>query len=247
MIVIAIIFSQKIELGNFTIFDFIKVNVEEIKFFSNSLFKFFTIFIIEYIIYLRFINHLSIIFAENIRGDFPKCVYYLAPFLGYKTVSLVHKNIPIQFYIFQSRLFKEYQLYEESITELSNDQVRYTKDIEAGDTSEINIGIFDTYKGNSAMLPKDITKHITILLRPEKQGVTAKRIYSDSLIDLLNKILNEYSSTKVYNLFLFTNPICNKKIYENVFNTKNDNYILKIYYFDNIKKIFKNKFIIIRP
>ncbi len=247
MILLASIIAEKVELIDNVVFSFIKVNIEGNEVFTYKAVKGIIVFVILFFIYRGFIKKESKTFGENVIGDFATVFYRLAACLGYENVSLVHKSIPLQFYLLDSRIFKEYQANESGVIVIDNKDVTYKKEEIEGDARELNIGIFDSYAGDKSLLPDRVKTNKTIILIPERKDNEAKRFYSEALVNSLNQILRDNSTTKKFNLFTFTNPVTNRKIYENVFNTKNDNYNLRVYYYDQRKKEFEDKFIEIKP
>lgn len=243
MILIAIAIAGHVEIIDSVVFNFLKINVEGNKVFTIKAVKGIIIFAILWFVYNRILKKSGCIFTENVQGNYPKVIYLMAALLGYKKVSLVHKSIPLQFFLLNSRLFKDYQSNENGVTVIDVKDIEYKKEVFEGNDTTINIGIFDSYHGDKSMLPDSVKNNKTIILTPEKKDNAAKRFYSDALINSLNEILEENCKTKEYNLFSFTNPVTNRSIYENVFNTKSDNYILRAFFFDNQKKMFKDKFI----
>ena len=243
--VLAFVLSSKVDFVNSIVLYFMKINIGEIGLLSERVIKTGVIFIILWIIFHRMMKKRNRTFADNIRGDYCIIFYRLASALGYEKVSMVHKSIPLQFKLLNSRVFKKYDLKEERIKHFDNGEIEYCKTIRKGDVKAINILIPDTYEIRYDMLPDEADENETVMLKVEKKSVGAKRFHSDLLIDELNAVLKEYQSTTEYNLFLFTNPVTNKKIYENVFNTKTDNYTLRIYFFDNNNKRFSSRYKIV--
>ena len=247
MILLASFVAEKVELIDGIVFSFIKVNVEGIATLTYKTVKGAIIFVILWILYYRIVKGIGRAFAENKQGNFPMLFYRIARFLGYEKVSLVHKSVPLQFSILNSRVFNDYHTNETGVTVIEKEDISYKKDEIDGDPTEINIGIFDSYDGDKSMLPSSVKSNKTILLIPKKKETDVKRFYSEVLINDLNSILKENAKTRKFNLFFFTNPFTNKKIYENVFNTKTDKYVLKVYFFNYQKRTFEDKYNEIRP
>lgn len=247
MILLASFVAEKVELKDGIVFSFIEVNVEGIAALTYKTVKGAIIFVILWTLYYKIVKEIGRAFAENKQGNFPMLFYHIARFLGYEKVSLVNKSVPLQFSILNSRVFNDYHTNETGITVIEKEDISYKKDEIDGDPTEINIGIFDSYDGDKSMLPSSVKSNKTILLIPKKKETDVKRFYSEVLINDLNSILKENAKTRKFNLFFFTNPFTNKKIYENVFNTKTDKYVLKVYFFNYQKRTFENKYNEIRP
>ena len=235
MILFSIVLSTKIDLLDSTLFYFIKINLKNDSFWRLRIVKMLVAFTILWYFNNRRISKKEHIFAENIQGDFHKAFYIVSSLMGYRRVSLVHKPIPIQFYLMNSNIYQSFDTYENDVEILKKEHLEYSRKDFKGDTSSINICIFDTYPGDETMIPEDLKNNMTIVLVPNKKQSTPKRFFGKALIYELEKILKENRSQKncsKYNLFLFTTPLTNKKIYESVFNTKSDNNELSIYRYD---------------
>lgn len=244
MTILSVVFSTKIELLDGTLFSFIRIHLENDDFWKLRIVKGLVAFTILWYLNRYQISKQECIFAENIQGDFCKGFYFISSLMGYRKVSLVHKNTPMQFYLMNSNFYRSFDTHENAIEIIEKGDLDYSRKDLKGDISSINICIFDTYSGDETKIPKCLQKNMTIVLIPNRKPNTPKRFFAKALIYELEEILKEnrskYNCTH-YNLFLFTTPLTNQKIYELVFNTKSDNNKLSVYRYDIDRKVFTKK------
>ena len=154
-------------------------------------------------------------------------------FLGIKEINLKMKPIPLQFRIFNHSYFfiiLNDDIFERNINYICKDNKK--------NSNIVNLAIGDTYEITNNMLPKVVNKYHTIIVN-RKCYINEGRFYSENLIFEISKIVNSLKkSVNEYNLFLYTNPNTNYKLYSSIFNTGRDNIVLNIYQADS-----KNNFI----
>lgn len=179
------------------------------------------------------------IFADGINGKYPMFVYLVSRILGYKTVSLIHMPVPLQFRLLNSRM---YMLYEPKAEDYDEKYIDYIVEEENKEnTSMLNIVVLDTYQNEGAILPNAIEKYKTIIIARKDTTLQGQRIFSKNLMKEVQNVINANKQIKDYNLLLYTNPYTNIKLYKDVFNTGNDLRRLNLYYADDITHRFCDK------
>lgn len=167
----------------------------------------------------------------NIYGDYHVIIYYIAwLFVGYKKVNLKMKPIPLQFQLLS---INKLECFDD--TEYSDKNYKY-KVNHIGklgkDTKQINIIVSDTYPITDDKIPKTLIDNYTINLT--REGEKGIRVKSQELIELLIKeVQNTKQYCKTYNLFLSTPASTNMSIFNQVFHTERDKFILNIYQQDS--------------
>lgn len=180
--------------------------------------------------YYFFQNKKKELIPTSVYGDIPVIFYILASILlNIKKINLKCKPIPLQF-----QIFKHNGLFDiDELTEIKEKDVKYQIDEIKGSTSTINILIGDTYDINKSQIPSQLLKNKTIIINRKKR-TNRCRFNSNELITIINTILERNKKCKEYNLFLFTNPVTNRRLYDEVFNTTTDGFIINVY---NAKKV----------
>ncbi len=163
-------------------------------------------------------------------GDVPFVFYYLASrLLNIRKINLKCKPIPLQF-----QVFKHNGLFDiVCLTEIKEKDVKYQIDEIKGTTDTINILIGDTYEITKDQIPVQLLNNKSIIINRKKRE-NRSRFNSNELIKIINSILERNKKCKEYNLFLFTNPVTNRRLYNEVFNTTTDGFIINVY---NAKKV----------
>lgn len=178
---------------------------------------------------------------SDIYGDYYIIIYNLADWLlGYKTVNLKMKPIPLQFKLLHENRFN-------CVDDSEYDSKNYGYEVIymgkcSNKTEEINIIVADTYEIDKSKLPKSKIKNYTIKFN--RKGPRGVRTNSKELINLLIKEVQKNKKyCKKYNLFLSTPASVNKSIYSSVFQTgQRDGFELNIYQQDNENEFkFKDK------
>ena len=167
----------------------------------------------------------------NIYGDYNVIIYYIAwLFVGYKKVNLKMKPIPLQFQLLS---INKLECFDD--TEYSDKKYKYKVNHTGKlgkDTKQINIIVSDTYPITDDKIPKILIDNYTInITREEEKGI---RVKSHELIELLIKEVQKTKQyCKTYNLFLSTPASTNMSIFNQVFHTERDKFILNIYQQDS--------------
>lgn len=233
VIPLVLMVSLSIYISNYIIptniiLSFFEIQATNIPIFTTQLFKIVGIFIIFNCIYRKAFSGKNEFSSSNIYGDYSMLVYNLAYILlGYKQISLKMKPIPLQFKILNENKF--IILEDKNIED--NNYVYKTeylnKDYDKKD--EINIVLADTYSIKNNALPKCKRKYYTIKI--SRIGNRGIRNRSTKLVKLLvNEIQKNKGNTKIYNLFLYTSSETNKCIYDKVFHTERDKFIINVFY-----------------
>ena len=167
----------------------------------------------------------------DIYGDYHIIIYYIAWLItGYRKVNLKMKPIPLQFQLLN---INKLECFDN--TEYSNRNYKYKVSRKGKcnkNSKQINIIISDTYPIIEAKLPQKIIDSYTISIT--REGDKGIRTKSQERIEILIK---EVQSTKQYcrnyNLFLSTPASTNINIFNQVFHTERDKFVLNIYQQDS--------------
>ena len=186
-------------------------------------------------------NNEKVEFApSNQYCKFPPFLYKLAFLWGYqRKIDLKLKPIDIQFRLFQLGNVELYDSTELGKSENYNYSVKHINKLNDGNR-EINVIISDTHDIEFNKIPKISQDNYTIIIDRENKG---SRVDSEKIIKLLSIEIEALKDKyKVYNLFLSTPGKTNLDIYNLVFHTVNDDFIIKIYTQDkDCNFAFRNK------
>ena len=240
MITLSIILSSIFKIIDFESNGFL-IEFSKLKFNHPRRVSCIFLFLVLWVVYVKYNRSKNKEFApSDIYGDYPIVIYYLAwLFSGYKKVNLKMKPIPLQFQLLNVNKLECFDdtEYQDKIYKYKVDHVGKLNQ----ETSQINIIISDTYQIASDKIPKELVGNYTIILA--RIGDKGIRVKSSKLIELLIK---EIQSTKQYcknyNLFLATPASTNMSIFNQVFHTVRDKFIINVYQQDNKNNFkFKNK------
>lgn len=175
--------------------------------------------------YFFFQNKEKELIPTSVYGDIPIIFYILASILLHiRRINLKCKPISLQF-----QVFKHNELFDiDKLHEIKEKEVKYQIDEFKGTTDTINILIGDTYEITKDQIPVQLLNNKTIIINRKKRE-NRSRFNSNELIKIINSILEKNKQCKEYNLFLFTNPVTNKRLYNEVFNTTTDEFVINIY------------------
>ncbi len=179
---------------------------------------------------------------SNYYCEFSPIFYKLAFLLGYKRkIDLKLKPIDIQFQLFQ---LGNVELYDSATADLEESK-NYTYTVERinelnSGNREINVIVADTYDVGIDKIPKILQSNYTIVINRKSKGT---RVDGKKIVQILSKEIEALKDNyKVYNLFLSTPGDTNLRIYNSVFHTVNDDFIIKIYTQDkDCNFAFRNK------
>lgn len=220
-----------------TIFEIIPIKLRDIDMFSKIWFKTLLVFLVLFFFYRKGVK--GKVFVEGVRGCYPIFVYRIARTMGYRTVSLAHMPIPMQFNVLNIHLFDEYIPRKEDV---DVEDINYKVFQQEGSGKELNIVILDTYEELVSDLPNEVREYKTVVIKRDgNASERGKRVHSDKMLDAVRKIKNDNSDIKEFNLFLYINPYSTIKMYKDVFNTLTDGYTLNIYYTDMESHAFISK------
>lgn len=237
MIFTSIIITSITELIPYKVL-FIKIDFEAIH--SKILIRliiFFALLFIFRSIYIKYNSKNKELIPTSVYGDLPYTFYYLASIiLGIKKINLKSKPIQLQFKIYNNISY--FEIIEDKEIPI-DDKTKYIIEDNKFKTNTINLLIGDTYRISINQIPTILKNNRTIIINRKNKN-DKNRINSNELIKIISNIIQENKSTcKVYNLFLYTNPITNRRIYEK-FNTCRDGFTINIFKCNN-KFIFEDK------
>lgn len=177
-------------------------------------------------------------------GDYCVAIYKIASLLGYRSINMIGRPIPVQYKILASNCFDE---FISGVSEVKNSKplIRYfNKNLK--DYETINLIIGDTYKIKFEDIPENYKNLFSIMITKddinEKNG---KRDYDSSFVDTLEIELHKYEpDNKVINIFAYTNPRTNEELYKKVFVRKSNRLLLNVFYTDEEFKFIDKKTII---
>ncbi len=181
----------------------------------------------------------------DIYGKYHISIYYIAYYiLGYKDIDLKLKPIPMQFKLLSHNRFNclDTTLYLEHNCKYKVDRLGKIN----SKTKIVNLIVSDTYELKEDKLPKDVLKYPIIrVYRKDNYGI---RMNSPELIKMIIKEVQGVKKyCKEFNLFLTTPATTNIRIYNDVFHTERDGFIINVYQQDNDDDFkFKEKFIKIK-
>lgn len=205
----------------------LKINLDTIK--SKIIIKaliFILLFLfLRYLYISKLQNNKKELISTSVYGDIPFVFYLLASvILNIRRINLKCKPIPLQFQVFKHN--EQFDIVK--LTEIKEKDVKYQIDEIKGSTNTINILIGDTYEITKEQIPVQLLNNKTIIINRKKRE-NRSRFNSNELIIIINSILEKNKKCKEYNLFLFTNPETNRRLYEEAFNTTTDEFVINIY------------------
>lgn len=177
---------------------------------------------------------------SNYYCKFSPIFYRLAFLLGYKRkIDLKLKPIDIQFQLFQLGNVELYDSTDLAKSENYTYNVEHINELNSGNR-EINIIVADTHNVEFDKIPKILQSNYTIIIDRKNKGI---RVDGEKIVQILSEEVEAIKDTyKVYNLFLSTPGDTNLRIYNSVFHTVNDDFVIKIYTQDkDCNFAFRNK------
>ena len=197
------------------------------------------------IVYFAFvyIHRRFLTFGGQIISDYPMIVYWLALLFGYRNISVKYMPIPKQFQLYSSSIMRYIKIDYKYIDD-NNVVIKHI--VEKNDSSqchETNILIGDTYSIKINDIVNIKKNNYTIIINRDLKNINqGTRCVDIELINILQKEVNIIKDQcHVFNLFCYTNPKNTRLIYDKVFHTINDEYLLNVYYNDNQFKFVDKK------